>query len=255
MKTFVFIGAGNVATNIALTLKKKGFAISQVYSRTEKSAKTLSTQLNCDYTANYQSVKNDADIYFYCLPDNVLQTCQPIKTTENALHIHTAGSVSQDIFKGEVNNYGVLYPFQTFSKTRLIDFTNVPILVQANSDSALRQIKELANLLSSTVVESTDEKRMRLHLAGVIANNFTNCLYGLAFEQMQKADLPHDWLLPLIDETAKKVHAMTPVEAQTGPAKRRDSNIISKHRQLLSDNPQVLSIYNQLTEMIQNYCK
>ena len=37
----VFIGAGNLATNLAKALYYKGFRIVQVYSRTEESARTL----------------------------------------------------------------------------------------------------------------------------------------------------------------------------------------------------------------------
>ena len=37
----VFIGAGNLATNLAKALYYKGFRIVQVYSRTEESARAL----------------------------------------------------------------------------------------------------------------------------------------------------------------------------------------------------------------------
>ena len=37
----VFIGAGNLATNLAKALYRKGFRIVQVYSRTEDSARRL----------------------------------------------------------------------------------------------------------------------------------------------------------------------------------------------------------------------
>jgi len=247
----VFIGAGNVATNLALVFRDKGFSVRQVYSLHEQSATLLADKLNCEYTSDYSAVVKDADFYFYCLPDHVLQTVEPVFAHTDALHLHTAGSVSGEVFMGKVENYGVFYPFQTFTKSRPVKLDEVPILVQANNRRNEEILLSLAKLLSANVVLSTDEKRMRLHLAGVIANNFTNCLYRLAFEQMQIADLPAEWLLPLIDETARKVHTLTPEQAQTGPARRGDMQIIDKHRQLLHSMPQQLDMYNLLTALIQ----
>ena len=41
----VFLGAGNLATNLAKALYRKGFRIMQVYSRTEESARTLANEV------------------------------------------------------------------------------------------------------------------------------------------------------------------------------------------------------------------
>lgn len=50
-------------------------------------------------------------------------------------------------------------------------------------------------------------------------------------------------MLPLIDETAKKVHEMKPKDAQTGPAVRYDENVISRQMQLLNGTPLNKEIY------------
>ena len=46
----VFIGAGNLATNLAKALYHKGFRIVQVYSRTMESARTLAEKVEAEYT-------------------------------------------------------------------------------------------------------------------------------------------------------------------------------------------------------------
>ena len=46
---------------------------------------------------------------------------------------------------------------------------------------------------------------------------------------LEEQDIPADVLLPLIDETAAKIHTMPPRVAQTGPAIRYDENVINKH--------------------------
>ena len=49
-------------------------------------------------------------------------------------------------------------------------------------------------------------------------------MYALAAELLKKYNLPFDAMLPLIDETARKVHELEPKQAQTGPAVRYDEN-------------------------------
>ena len=59
----VFIGAGNLATNLAKALYYKGFRIVQVYSRTEESARTLAQAVEAAYTTDLSSVAADARLY------------------------------------------------------------------------------------------------------------------------------------------------------------------------------------------------
>ena len=75
-------------------------------------------------------------------------------------------------------------------------------------------------------------------------------MYALAAELLEKYQLPFDVMLPLIDETARKVHTLEPRQAQTGPAVRYDENVINRHLQLLADNPRLQEIYKILSESI-----
>ena len=57
-------------------------------------------------------------------------------------------------------------------------------------------------------------------------------------------------MLPLIDETAAKVHSMAPADAQTGPAIRFDENVIRAQAALMRDNPLQKDIYERLSMSI-----
>ena len=46
--SIVFVGAGNLATNLAKALYRKGFRIAQIYSRTEESARILAQAVEAD---------------------------------------------------------------------------------------------------------------------------------------------------------------------------------------------------------------
>lgn len=130
MMKIVLIGAGNVATHLGIALQKAGCLILQVYSRTEESASALADRLLVDYTIVPDEIRRDADLYIVALKDAVLRQLAPVlvKGREQALFVHTAGSMPMDLWKGLVKRYGVLYPMQTFSKQREVDFNTVPFL-------------------------------------------------------------------------------------------------------------------------------
>ena len=89
-----------------------------------------------------------------------------------------------------------------------------------------------------------------MHLAAVFACNITNHCYALAEKVLAMCDVPFQVLLPLIDETAAKVHDLPPRMAQTGPAVRYDTNVIDAQAQLLTDDSNLKQIYEQLSKSI-----
>ena len=155
-----------------------------------------------------------------------------------------------NIWQGHVVRYGVLYPMQTFSKQREVDFGQIPFFVEGNSEEDVRLLKDIASALSEKVYEASSEQRKSLHLAAVFTCNFTNHMYVLAAELLKKYGLPFEAMLPLIDETARKVHELEPLAAQTGPAVRYDENVIDEHLRMLADEPQMLELYREISENI-----
>lgn len=250
--SIVFIGAGNLATNLAKALYCKGFRIVQVYSRTEESARTLAQAVEAAYTTDLSSVAGDARLYIVSLKDAAFVELLPqiVSGKKGALWVHTAGSIPMNIWEGQADRYGVFYPMQTFSKQRAVDFQDIPVFVESNSVEDIRFLKEIASALSERVYEATSEQRKSLHLAAVFTCNFTNHMYALASDLLKKYQLPFEVMLPLIDETARKVHELEPRLAQTGPAIRYDENVINSHLQMLADEPEMHEIYELISKNI-----
>ena len=255
-RTIVMIGAGRVATHLAPALSACGHRIIQVYSRTLESARTLAEKTGCPATNRLEELNPMADLYLVSVSDAALSTLLPTVAAVNphALFVHTAGSVPMNVWEGLADRYGVLYPMQTFSKERKVDFHQVSFFIEANRPEDTLLLKELASGLSPTVYEATSEQRKYLHIGAVFACNFTNHLYAVCEELLSRHGLPFTAMLPLIDETARKVHELSPRIAQTGPASRRDRNILDSHLQLLeAETPDLTDIYRLLSEHIESY--
>ena len=252
--TLVLIGAGGVATQLGIALQQKGFCIRQVYSRTETAARSLGEKLGVPFTTSLQA-HPQADIYLVAVSDDALPEVIPAVTAgqADALYIHTAGSVPMEVWKGYAARCGVLYPLQSLSKSITPDFSTLPFFIEANNPADAELLKELAATLSTHVYTATSEQRKWIHLSAVFACNFTNHLYAVAAKLMQEHGLPFEALLPLIDETARKVHTLPPVVSQTGPAAREDRQVMQKQIQLLASDKELAGLYERLSAHIIEY--
>lgn len=255
--SIVMVGAGNVATHLSLALQRAGYRISQVYSRTQDSARSLARRLECAYLCDIDQIDAHAGLYIVSVADDAIEELIPALTRRNphALFVHTAGSVSSEVWKGYAVHYGVLYPLQTFSKQRPVNFSQVSFFIEASSVDDLQKLRQVAGDTGAKVYEADSRQRGYLHIAAVFACNFTNHLYAVSHRLMQEHGLPFEVLLPLIDETAGKVHTLPPVQAQTGPASRNDMKVLNQHLQMLAFDNTMHRLYELLSDGIRSYQK
>lgn len=246
----VLIGSGSVATHLGLALQAKGVKIIQVYSRNTVNAETLSQKLNASFITDISDIYMDADIYFYALSDSAFKSILRKIEMPKGIQVHTAGCIPMNEFENFTSKFGVFYPLQTFSKNKTVDFSQVPVCIEASNSEVQQQLLELANLLSDKTYLINSDQRRKLHLAAVFACNFTNYMYDIASEILEDSGFLFEIIQPLITETAEKTKIMNPYQAQTGPAVRMDEKTISKHLLMLNKRPDLKKIYKLLTKNI-----
>ena len=247
----VIIGSGNLATQLGLALTDAGLHIRQVYSRTADHAKELADKIGAGYTVNIDEIKENADVYIMSVKDDAISeiAAKVCAKSTNAVFVHTAGSISMDVFCGKAQHYGVLYPMQTFSKSRKVNFKEIPCFLEASDDETLSIIRSIAERVSDNVVLADSAKRKKIHLAAVLACNFTNHCYRLAEKVLDEEGIDFKLFLPLIDETARKVAQLSPKQAQTGPMVRYDTGVMQMQIDMLSDE-RTKQIYRLMADSI-----
>ncbi|MDX1278834.1 Rossmann-like and DUF2520 domain-containing protein [Oceanihabitans sediminis] len=244
----VLLGAGNVATHLYKAFEKSGeVTVKQWYNRNLKTIETYKNQVTI---TNDLSKLVEADIYILAVSDDAVSEISAKLPFENRLVVHTSGSVS--VYDIDMKHKrGVFYPLQTFSKGASIDFSQIPLCVEAiKSKEDLPILKKLAKAIGSKPHRVNSDQRASLHLAAVYVNNFTNQIYRIAHEITESTGADFEILKPLIKETARKLDDLTPYLAQTGPAKRNDKKTIKKHKKALTD-PIHKEVYQLLTKSIQ----
>ena len=249
----VLVGAGRLATQLALALRASGHEVLAVYSRTLSSAAALTRQAGGTATDDVSQLPPHADLFVIAVSDAAITSLLPrlVAGRRSETFVHTAGSVPLSVFDSfDLSSYGVFYPMQTFSKERQVDFRRIPIFIEASDEPTLARLHQLAASLSSEVRQLSSSERRYLHLAAVFASNFANHCYALSSQVLQRCGLPLSIMLPLIDETAAKVHDLPPAQAQTGPAVRYDTPVIEAQSRLLEADPLLREVYDLMSHSI-----
>ena len=252
----VLLGFGNLGFHLANSLLENECNIIQIYNRSPRSFVGLPRQFKkIKKVGQIEEITAFADVYIIAVSDNSIANIAESLSDQispEALVVHTSGSVSMNILKPYFTNYGSFYPLQSFRRERELDFSQIPILFNANNDESLARLDMLGKHLSFDVFPMTDEDRSRLHVPAVFVNNFVNYLYHQALEYCLKEGIPFEFLFELIFETTDRIlSGELPSEMQTGPAWRGDNKTLESHRKLLENHPESLKVYNHLTKRIQ----
>ncbi len=247
MIKIIILGAGNIGTHLFRNFNSsKKTEVVQWYNRSLDSINQYKKEV--PVTNQIKELKK-ADVYLLALSDDTIpKIAKQLKHLKGVI-AHTAGSVPMSVLN-ESDNYGVIYPLQTFSKNRDVNFENIPICIEANNETSYQTLFELASALGNNTNKINSEQRLNLHTAAVFVNNFTNHLYHLGDMICKEQNISFNLLQPLIKETAAKIENMTPKDAQTGPALRNDKNTLQKHQDQFPD-PDIKNLYLYLTESIQ----
>ena len=224
----VLIGRGNVASHFEEALLSAGHQVISVGGRSRT-----------------QPIPTDADFYVIAVTDSAIQSVAAEIGDVKGLVVHTAGSMPMSVLPQR--NRGVLYPLQTFTKGRPIDMQTVPLFIESDGDLSL--LHEIASQISDSVTVMDSERRRYLHLAAVFCCNFTNHMYRITEKMLSQHDIPFSVMLPLIDETARKVHSLSPQAAQTGPAVRWNEEVMQAQMRLL-EREDIRQLYQIISQSI-----
>lgn len=242
------IGSGNVAQHLVSAFSTtSGIELVQAFSRNRENLAHLldPNQITDDFNA-----LGDADLYIIAVSDDSISEVSRQLPFTGKLVAHTSGSLSITILD-DGNRRAVFYPLQTFSKSKPVNFREIPICLESENAEDFQTLETVAHTISDTVFAIDSVQRKAMHVSAVFVNNFVNHLYKIGHDICKEHQISFDILKPLIRETAQKVMVLDPEAAQTGPAIRCDQKTIAAHLELLTDANQK-NIYQILTQSIQD---
>jgi len=246
------VGAGNVAHVLSRLLVSKGHRLLQVLARDGKAAAELASLHGALSGMLKDEPDPEAEVIIMALTDDAYFDHELSFDFRGKLVLHTSGFLPIQVLVPFSDLYGVLWPVQSLRK-EMIRIPEIPFIIEACNQTALEKTRMLANSLSDNITELNGADRKKMHLSAVVVNNFTNHLYVLAEDFCRKEGLDFRILLPLISETAGRLADLSPTLLQTGPAIRKNHEILKAHLQMLSAYPELAKLYETISQEILHY--
>ena len=164
--------------------------------------------------------------------------------------IHTSGSFESEKFEKITKRWGCLYPLQTISKTKEVNWKNVQFFTECAQENDYLKMSTFCEKAGFIYQYANSEKRKQLHIAAVVSNNFTYHLLSLVKAHCLKNNIDYNQLRHLLEQSIENVTKENPFVLQTGPAVRKDIKLIEKQLSMLKNEHELKEIYDLFTRQI-----
>lgn len=251
--TISIVGSGNVATHLAFALHNAGHTIRQVLSRSYDHARLLAMRVEAKPIDSWRLLDEDAEFYIFAVNDDALYDLALDLRLPAATVVHTSGTTPATVLHDISRKNGVVWSPQTFVRDIAMDYARLPLCIEGSTPEVESAIAELFGTVSDNIHCLDYEQRRRAHLAAVMVSNFVGAINATAQEYMQANDLDFDMLRPLAEQTLRKWDYGNLWQQMTGPAIRHDNSTLAAQRRLLASQPELLKLYDLLTDIIQQH--
>ncbi len=255
-KKITLIGSGNLAWHLTHWFNNTPFEVVEIYSRNieRDSEDFLKINSKIQFVSEFQNISDTSDIYFLCIPDDDLDFLildWPFQVSSKQIMVHGSGLKVARLFIEMSDNFGVFWPIQTLKKN-LINKNKPSIVMTVSNDYTKNIFESMAQTCADTYQFYDEHHKQKIHLAAVVANNFTNHLLGMTKEFCKNNEVDFALLHNIILETGQKAVAVDdPFKIQTGPAIRNDQDTIEKHLRMLNKHLDLKRIYQILNHSIE----
>ena len=242
------IGTGNVAIALAREIRKhESLTLVKLIGRDQN--KLPKDLIGIPFSKQFNALPT-CDVVLIAVSDQAIKQVSSQLPLTDAVVAHTSGASSMDLLSNHKHR-GVFYPLQTFSKQQHLNWSKIPILWEGNNTQVNEKLETLSQLLSPLAIQIDEKQRLSMHLAAVVVNNFTNHLYAEAHRFCKSKHMNFDLLVPLIEETTRKIKQLDPRKSQTGPASRGDMQTIQRHK-AVPMTEELSDIYSLFTSQLLN---
>lgn len=235
------IGNGNVGKYFRLNFIQKDF---EVKSFTRKGS------LDSLKLENFHDHYDQLDIVILCIPDKDIREVSTQLIKGSYLLAHVSGTTSIETIDSKHKSRGIFYPLMSLTNNTSVPIKSIPFCLEADSEGAYHILEDLSHSMGIKPHKLDSKERKKLHLAAVLAQNFSNHLFQMAFEVLEEANLSFDLLKPLLLQSIERIGENPPISFQTGPAIRKDETTIQQHLNMI-ENQTHKEIYEQITRSIQ----
>ena len=197
-----------------------------------------------------------SDVYFITVPDTfIADIIQRIAKFESksAVFFHGSGALLSDLFitSGFIHA-GSFHPIRSITGPE--ESVEGTFIAYEGTAAALAEVHRICMLMQCHPIHLQRVDKSRYHLGTVMASNFIGALLSLSMNLLEKEGISKQDAFAVVTSLAQSsllnITDKGLASGLTGPAVRGDAAIIEKHREVLKDDPKLLSLYDTLTETL-----
>lgn len=255
-ETFGFVGAGRVASALAVALARAQKRVSAVCSRGGESAEALARRVpGCTAVADAQAVADASSVVFLAVPDDAVPTvAQDVRWRTDQAVVHCSGALGLDVFasaRAAGARVGSFHPLQTFPRSTACSSLDVVAFAIDGDGILATRLDALARELGGRPFHVPPDGRALYHASATLACGSVVTLLDEAAGVWESFGYPRrqalDYLLPLLRSTVDMLDALGPEEALTGPIARGDVDTVRRHLAALDQAaPETATLYRAL---------
>lgn len=252
-----FIGAGRLATGLALASTRAGLKVAAVASRSPGSAERLAARIPGCAPMSAQQAADRAGLVFVTTPDDAIAGVAASlrwRAGQSVIHCSGATEVAALAPAAAAGAYiGGFHPMQAFTdpEAALASLPGCTISIESDQAGLAEMLEALAAGMQCRSIRLPPGCRVRYHASGGYASQFVNVLlreatdiwktFGIAEEDAVRA------LLPLLKGTIAAIENAGVAGGMPGPVSRGDVGTIRRHvDDLGSVSAETLALYQEL---------
>lgn len=253
-----FIGAGQLAVPLAMSLARAGYLVVGAASRSRASAERLVVGVaNARAYDNSQGLVEDSDLVIIAVPDDAIApVTRSVAWQQRHSVIHCSGAteVSALAAAGDQGaSIGGFHPLQTFTNAEAAMQTlpGCTVGIEAEDEPLLNLLWAMAQALGCNPIRLPAGARALYHASGSFAASFLVRLINDALDLWEAFGVDRETafraLLPLTKGTVAALEANGPVKALAGPIARADVGTVERHIAAVREKaPELLPTYLDL---------
>jgi len=255
------IGAGVVGTSLGYLLRKTGWRIAGIASRTLQSAQKAKKIIGeGNASADLSCTAREADVVFITTSDDAIKgTCEKIAAEggfkPGTVVFHTCGALSSDVLKSAKRKgacIASLHPLQSLAnvKEAVRNLQGSYFCIEGD-ENALSVARHIISALKGKEITLQPQKKSLYHAGASAASNFLVATIGFGLALFNAAGIKKEdslkALMPLIKGTVKNIESLGIPAALTGPISRGDAGVVEGHLKAIARRQKnLIDLYSEL---------
>lgn len=260
------VGAGNVGTALAMSLKRAGYVIEAVIgsprSRSLGRATSLAKEVGAQARVGVQQVK--AKVIWFCVPDSQIKEASQsfakgLDSARGIVALHSSGALASDEL-GALRMKGAavasVHPLMTFMRGSRPSLAAVSFALEGDP-VAVRTARKIVNDLGGQAYSVRKSEKAAYHAWGAFASPLFTSLLATSEQVAALAGVDpksaRQRMIPILLQTLANYASFGPAGAFSGPIVRGDVETVRKHLQVLRRSPAAHDAYVALARAALQY--